>query len=45
MITDKLGGISKSGIDGVLLSWPRYVEDMNRFKQEIHPLLHDAGLR
>jgi len=43
-----VGGLAtlvKAGFDGVLLSWPRYVEDMLRFEQETYPLLVQAGLR
>jgi dimethylsulfone monooxygenase len=34
-----------AGFDGVLLSWPRYYEDMLRFESELYPLLVQAGLR
>ncbi len=30
---------------GVLLSWARYIDDMHRFEQEVHPMLVEAGLR
>ena len=36
---------SEAGFDGVLLSWARYIEDMRRFEQEVHPMLIQAGLR
>ncbi|GHH30340.1 LLM class flavin-dependent oxidoreductase [Streptomyces lanatus] len=45
MITDKLGNLARAGLDGVLLSWARYVEDMERFRSEAYPLLAEAGLR
>jgi alkanesulfonate monooxygenase SsuD/methylene tetrahydromethanopterin reductase-like flavin-dependent oxidoreductase (luciferase family) len=37
--------LSNMGLDGVVLSWPRYVEDMRQFQQETLPLLRHAGLR
>jgi len=43
-----VGGLAtlvKAGFDGVLLSWPRYTEDMLRFEQETYSLLVQAGLR
>jgi len=36
---------TEGGLDGVLLSWPRYVQDMARFQAETHPLLVEAGVR
>lgn len=33
------------GADGILLSWPRYLDDMARFQKETHPLLVEAGAR
>ncbi|GAA5162568.1 LLM class flavin-dependent oxidoreductase [Amycolatopsis dongchuanensis] len=44
-VVDVLGALAKTGLDGILLSWPRYVEDMRRFQRETHPLLEQAGLR
>jgi alkanesulfonate monooxygenase SsuD/methylene tetrahydromethanopterin reductase-like flavin-dependent oxidoreductase (luciferase family) len=44
-IVDQLAALSKTGLDGVLLSWPRYIEDMARFKESTYPLLVQAGLR
>jgi alkanesulfonate monooxygenase SsuD/methylene tetrahydromethanopterin reductase-like flavin-dependent oxidoreductase (luciferase family) len=37
--------LSAMGLDGVVLSWPRYIEDMRWFQREIHPLMKQAGLR
>ena len=31
--------------DCIVLTWPRYVEDMKRFRAETFPLLQRAGLR
>jgi alkanesulfonate monooxygenase SsuD/methylene tetrahydromethanopterin reductase-like flavin-dependent oxidoreductase (luciferase family) len=44
-VVDGLATLVKAGFDGVLLSWPRYTEDMLRFEQETYPLLAQAGLR
>jgi FMNH2-dependent dimethyl sulfone monooxygenase len=44
-VVDGLATLAKAGFDGVLLSWPRYTEDMLRFEQETYPLLVQAGLR
>lgn len=44
-VVDSLTALSRTGLDGVLLSWPRYVEDMRRFQQHTYPLLVEAGLR
>jgi len=33
------------GIDGVLLSWPRYETGMREFRDVTYPLLVQAGLR
>jgi FMNH2-dependent dimethyl sulfone monooxygenase len=44
-VVDSLSALSKSGLDGVLLSFPRYIEDMRRFQQSTYPLLVEAGLR
>jgi alkanesulfonate monooxygenase SsuD/methylene tetrahydromethanopterin reductase-like flavin-dependent oxidoreductase (luciferase family) len=44
-VVDKLQILAKAGFDGVVLSWPRFVEDMRRFKEETYPLVVQAGLR
>jgi dimethylsulfone monooxygenase len=44
-VVDGLATLVKAGFDGVLLSWPRYTEDMLRFEKETCPLLVQAGLR
>jgi dimethylsulfone monooxygenase len=44
-VVDGLAMLVKAGFDGVLLSWPRYTEDMLRFEKETCPLLVQAGLR
>lgn len=44
-VADTLIGLAGVGLDGVLLSWPRYIADMARFQAETHPLLVQAGVR
>ena len=44
-IVDGLATMSRLGLDGVALSWPRYIEDMRSFQRETLPLLKQAGLR
>ncbi|HEY1823921.1 MAG TPA: LLM class flavin-dependent oxidoreductase [Trebonia sp.] len=44
-VVDSLIALASTGLDGVLLSWPRYIEDMRRFQENTYPLLVEAGLR
>src|SRR5580692_9187883 len=44
-IVDGLVRMSKMGLDGTLLNWPRYIEDQRWFKDKIYPLVQQAGLR
>lgn len=44
-VVDQLSMLVDAGFDGVVLSWARYIEDMQRFQQETYPLLVEAGLR
>lgn len=44
-VIDGLKTLSAMGLDGVLLSWPRYEEGMREFKDATYPLLVQAGLR
>ncbi len=44
-IVDGLGRLSAIGLDGVVVSWPRYIADMQTFQRETLPLLKQAGLR
>jgi len=39
------GDLVGAGFDGIVLSWPRYVEDMRQFQTETLPLVRQAGLR
>jgi FMNH2-dependent dimethyl sulfone monooxygenase len=44
-IVDGLAALSRVGFDGILLSWPRYIEGMKEFRDVTYPLLKQAGLR
>ena len=44
-IVDKLAGLSRMGMDGVLLSWPRFEAGMREFRDVTLPLVKQAGLR
>jgi len=44
-IVDGLSRLSQVGFDGVLLSWPRYIEGMREFRDVTYPLVVQAGLR
>jgi len=44
-IVDQMKQLVDVGLDGVLLTFPNYMEGMERFKEEVHPLLVEAGLR
>ncbi len=44
-IVDGLIRMSKMGLDGTLLYWPRYIEDQRWFKNNVYPLVVEAGLR
>lgn len=44
-VADTLIELAETGLDGVLLIWPRYIEDMQRFQTETYPLLVQAGVR
>jgi len=44
-VVDGLALLERAGFDGIVLSWPRYLEDMRQFKAETFPLVQQAGLR
>jgi len=44
-IVDGLHTLKRMGLDGVLLSWPRYLEGMKQFRDITYPLLKQSGLR
>jgi alkanesulfonate monooxygenase SsuD/methylene tetrahydromethanopterin reductase-like flavin-dependent oxidoreductase (luciferase family) len=44
-IVDGLIAMSKMGIDGVVVNWPRYEQGMREFRDVTLPLVKQAGLR
>ena len=44
-IADSLVTLSKIGLNGTLLNFPRYIDDMRRFQRDVYPLVKQAGLR
>lgn len=44
-IVDGLRKLSDIGLDGVLLSWPKFDEQMTEFRDSIYPMVVQAGLR
>jgi len=44
-IVDGLLRLKKIGLDGTLLNWPRYIDDMCWFRDHVYPLVVQAGLR
>jgi len=44
-IVSGLAKLSALGLDGVVVSWPRYIEDMRTFQRVTLPMIKQAGLR
>jgi dimethylsulfone monooxygenase len=44
-VVDTLATLSKAGLDGLLVAFPRYEEGMRDFRDKTYPLLKEAGLR
>jgi alkanesulfonate monooxygenase SsuD/methylene tetrahydromethanopterin reductase-like flavin-dependent oxidoreductase (luciferase family) len=44
-IVDDLRMLADAGVDGLLLTWPAFLDGMRRFQREVHPLLVEEGLR
>jgi FMNH2-dependent dimethyl sulfone monooxygenase len=44
-VVDALIALSQSGLDGVLLAWPRFEQGMREFRDVTYPLVKQAGLR
>lgn len=44
-VVEKMKMLSDCGLDGLLLSWARYIDGIQRFQVETLPLLQEAGLR
>ena len=44
-VAREIGRLAKAGVDGSVMSWPRYEEGLGRFIAEVMPLLEQQGLR
>jgi dimethylsulfone monooxygenase len=44
-IVEGLGTLKKAGFDGVILSWPRYIDGMREFQEKTYPLVVQTGWR
>lgn len=44
-VASELLMLADNGVDGVLLTWPAFIDGMTRFKEDVLPLLVQAGLR
>ena len=44
-ITDELCRLSRAGLDGIVISWVNYGEELRQWIAEVMPLLVQAGLR
>jgi len=44
-IVDGSQALSRAGLDGVLLCWPRFEQGMREFRDLTYPLVKQAGLR
>ena len=44
-IVDGLQALSRAGLDGILLCWPRFEQGMREFRDVTYPLVRQAGLR
>ena len=44
-IASEIAKLSRLGLDGTLLNWPRYEEGLARFIKDVLPLLEQMGLR
>ena len=42
---DELGKLADIGVDGCLISWVRYKEELAQWSEEVLPLMVQAGLR
>jgi dimethylsulfone monooxygenase len=44
-IAEELQAISRAGIDGVIMTWIDYIDGVKRLREDVLPLLEQAGLR
>ena len=42
---DELGKLADIGVDGCLISWVRYKEELAQWNEDVLPLMVQAGLR
>jgi alkanesulfonate monooxygenase SsuD/methylene tetrahydromethanopterin reductase-like flavin-dependent oxidoreductase (luciferase family) len=45
MIAEDMKMLAEAGVDGILLTFPAFTRDMERFQEEVYPLLVQEGLR
>ena len=44
-IAEELQRMSNVGLDGIIMTWPDYIDGVKRFTKDVLPLLEQAGLR
>jgi FMNH2-dependent dimethyl sulfone monooxygenase len=44
-VVEEMVALADSGISGLVLSWPRYEQDLRYFVDEVIPVMEQAGLR
>ena len=44
-IAEELQRMSDVGLDGIIMTWPDYIDGVKRFTKDVLPLLEQAGLR
>ena len=44
-IVEELGKLADIGVDGCLISWVRYKEELQQWVEQVLPLTEQAGLR
>jgi alkanesulfonate monooxygenase SsuD/methylene tetrahydromethanopterin reductase-like flavin-dependent oxidoreductase (luciferase family) len=44
-IVEELIALTKTGLDGIVLSWVNYHDEMRQWIAEVMPLVEQAGLR
>ena len=44
-IASELARFSRAGIDGIIMTWPDYIDGLQRFTRDVLPILERMGLR
>jgi alkanesulfonate monooxygenase SsuD/methylene tetrahydromethanopterin reductase-like flavin-dependent oxidoreductase (luciferase family) len=44
-IVDQLTALAKTGLDGIVLSWVNYPDEMRHWIDEVMPMIEQASLR